>query len=485
MSVFRSLYRGETKFDFIGSRRRWYLASAILIVICVLSFVFRGFNLGVEFKGGTQFQVPVTGTSITAKQTEHAFAAAGVAAADPARLVGSGKTHQVVVKTKSLTPSEQNTLKDKVTKALGLKQAITVQSVSSSWGHNITVKAIEGLIVFLIVVSIYLSIRFQWRMAVGAFIALIHDLIVAAGIYSIVGFEVTPSTVVGLLTILGFSLYDTVVVYDKVAENSRDITAGSRMTFSQAANLAVNQTLMRSINTSLIALLPVAGLLFVGAGVLGVGTIKDLALILFVGLASGAYSSLLARAGRWRRVAPRRRHSPTCRRPGPSAASRRATTAGQAPVMVVVAESTGDAGPQIAASVASLLRDVPDFPQPGIIFKDLAPLLADRRVFGDVVRALAGFAHEIGDVDLIAGIEARGFLFAAALACELQCGVVTPDRPGRRRAHRHRRRARARLPERATAAGRHCRRPGSLAAARLTTSNARDASGHSSLARSA
>ena len=129
-------------------------------------------------------------------------------------------------------------------------------------------------------------------MAVGAFIALVHDLLLAAGVYSLVGFEVTPSTVVGLLTILGFSLYDTVVVYDKVAENAKDITADSRMTFSEAANLAVNQTLMRSINTSLIGLLPVAGLLFVGAGILGVGTIKDLALILFVGLASGAYSSL-------------------------------------------------------------------------------------------------------------------------------------------------------------------------------------------------
>jgi preprotein translocase subunit SecF len=168
----------------------------------------------------------------------------------------------------------------------------TVQAVSSVWGHDITVKAIEGLIVFLIAVSIYISIRFQWRMAVGGILALLHDLIIAAGIYSIVGFEVTPSTVVGLLTILGFSLYDTVVVYDKVAENSRDLLAGSRMTFSDAANLAVNQTLMRSINTSLIALLPVAGLLFVGVGLLGVGTIKDLALVLFVGLASGAYSSL-------------------------------------------------------------------------------------------------------------------------------------------------------------------------------------------------
>ena len=164
--------------------------------------------------------------------------------------------------------------------------------MSSSWGHDITVKAIQGLIVFLIAVSIYISLRFQWRMAVGGILALLHDLLIAAGVYSLVGFEVTPSTVVGLLTILGFSLYDTVVVYDKVAENSKDILAGSRTTYSEAANLAVNQTLMRSINTSLIALLPVAGLLFVGAGLLGVGTIKDLALILFVGLASGAYSSL-------------------------------------------------------------------------------------------------------------------------------------------------------------------------------------------------
>ncbi len=164
--------------------------------------------------------------------------------------------------------------------------------MSSSWGSDITKKAIEGLIIFLIVVTVYISLRFNWRMAIGALVALLHDLLVAAGVYSLVGFEVTPSTVVGLLTILGFSLYDTVVVYDKVNENIRDITASSRTTFSEAANLAVNQTLMRSINTSLIALLPVAGLLFVGSLILGVGTIKDLALILFVGLAVGAYSSL-------------------------------------------------------------------------------------------------------------------------------------------------------------------------------------------------
>jgi preprotein translocase subunit SecF len=292
-SVVRRLYRGETRINFIGSRRRWYLASLVLVIVCILSFVFRGFNYGVEFKGGTQFQLPITGTSITTSEVEKAFTAAGVAPAEPPQKVGSGATNQIVVKTAALDPGAQSTLKSRIAAQLGIPvDKITVQSVSSSWGHNITVKAIEGLIVFLIVVSIYIAIRYQWRMAAAGIVALLHDLIVAGGVYSLVGFEVTPSTVVGLLTILGFSLYDTVVVFDKVAENTKDITAGSRMTYSEAANLAVNQTLMRSINTSLIALLPVAGLLFVGAGILGVGTIKDLALILFVGLASGAYSSL-------------------------------------------------------------------------------------------------------------------------------------------------------------------------------------------------
>jgi preprotein translocase subunit SecF len=293
MSVFRTLYRGETRLNFIGSRRRWYLASALLITICVLSFVLRGFHFGIEFAGGTEFRIPVQGTSITTSQAADAFSAAGVAPAEPPQEVGSGSTHQIVVKTPEISSTKQATLKSAVAARLGLPlKNISVNSVSSSWGHDITVKAIEGLIVFLIVVTIYIAIRYQWRMAVAGILALLHDLIIAAGVYSLIGFEVTPSTVVGLLTILGFSLYDTVVVFDKVAENTKDITAGSRTTYSEAANLAVNQTLMRSINTSTIALLPVAGLLFIGALILGVGTIKDLALILFVGLASGAYSSL-------------------------------------------------------------------------------------------------------------------------------------------------------------------------------------------------
>jgi preprotein translocase subunit SecF len=293
MGAIRRLYRGDNRINFIGNRRRWYAASAVLIVVCVLSISLRGFNYGIEFAGGTQFQIPVTHTSITTKEVNDAFKTAGVSSAEAAQQVGSGATRQIRVRTAALTPAEQQTVTDKVGKSIGLDVTkFTVRSVSSVWGHDITIKALQGLIVFLIAVSIYISLRFQWRMAVGGILALLHDLVIAAGIYSLVGFEVTPSTVVGLLTILGFSLYDTVVVYDKVAENSRDLLAGSRMTYSEAANLAVNQTLMRSINTSLIALLPVAGLLFVGVGLLGVGTIKDLALILFVGLASGAYSSL-------------------------------------------------------------------------------------------------------------------------------------------------------------------------------------------------
>jgi preprotein translocase subunit SecF len=293
MSRLARLYRGETRINFIGLRRRWYLASALLLLVCVLSFIFRGFNYGVEFKGGVTFQFPVTNSSITPDRVGSAFTDSGVAPAEAPQVVGSGGNRQIVVNTGFLPPLQKQNLQAEVVKKLGVPGLrVSSTSIGEQWGHDTTLKALEGLVVFLVVVSIYIAFRFQWRMAIGAILSLFHDLIVAAGIYSLVGFEVTPSTIVGLLTILGFSLYDTVVVYDRIAENTKDLTAGTRMTYSEAANLAVNQTLMRSINTSLIALLPVAGLLFVGAGLLGVGTIKDLALILFVGLASGAYSSL-------------------------------------------------------------------------------------------------------------------------------------------------------------------------------------------------
>ena len=184
-------------------------------------------------------------------------------------------------------------MRNAIAEAAGIDPAqVSPESVSADWGKDITDQALIALVVFLVAVVAFLALRFEPKMAVGAIAALVHDIIVTAGVYSLIGFEVTPSTVIGFLTILGFSLYDTVVVFDKVDENAKDLERGARMTWSEAANLAVNQTLMRSINTSVIALLPVAGLLFVGAGLLGVGTLKDLALVLFVGLAAGAYSSI-------------------------------------------------------------------------------------------------------------------------------------------------------------------------------------------------
>ena len=169
---------------------------------------------------------------------------------------------------------------------------VKIQLVGSTWGGEITKKALTGLAVFLLAVTLFLTIYFEWRMAVAAIIALIHDVVITIGIYALVGFEVTPATVIGILTILGFSLYDTVVVFDKVKENTRGILGQSKMTYSDAANLAVNQTIVRSLNTSIVALIPVAAILFVGAGLLGAGTLKDLALALFIGTAAGTYSSI-------------------------------------------------------------------------------------------------------------------------------------------------------------------------------------------------
>jgi len=288
------LYRGEISYDFIGHRKRWYLVSGALIVLSLVSILVRGLHPSIDFKGGAVFQFPRHGHSIA--DVNAAVRAAGVTP-EVVIVTGSGSSARFRIETKALT---QNSTVDKVKdvetqleQRIGVTEKdINVSTVGSTWGSQITKKAIYGLIIFLIAVTIYLSIRFEWRMALAAIIALIHDLIITAGIYSLVGFEVSPSTVIALLTILGYSLYDTVVVFDKVRENIAGITGGSRMTLSQAANLAINQTLVRSINTSIIALLPVAGLLIIGAGILGAGSLKDLALALLIGLASGAYSSI-------------------------------------------------------------------------------------------------------------------------------------------------------------------------------------------------
>ncbi|MGH3656073.1 MAG: protein translocase subunit SecF, partial [Micromonosporaceae bacterium] len=210
-----------------------------------------------------------------------------------AQEAGSGETRYYVIKTGELSNEQVNEVRSDLAEALDIApDQVNVSEVSSSWGESVTQQALIGLVVFLVLVAAYLWVRFEQKMAISALLALVHDLILTAGVYSLVGFEVTPGSVVGMLTILGFSLYDTVVVFDKVQENTRGLLGSNRSTYGEASNLAVNQTFMRSLNTTIIGILPVAGLLFVGAGMLGVGTLKDLALVLFVGMLAGAYSSL-------------------------------------------------------------------------------------------------------------------------------------------------------------------------------------------------
>src|SRR5579859_7302383 len=285
------LYRGEVSYDFVGRKRRWYAISGAILLISITALFVRGLDFSVDFKGGAVFQFPAS-ASQTVTEVQGAVTHAGVSGAVVQSLNGlHGKSWQV--QTKSLTSAQTLQVESSLESQLGVSGSkISTTFVGPSWGSTITSKAIQALISFLIVIVLYLSIAFEWKMAVAAFVALIHDLVIATGVYALTGFQVSPATVIGLLTILGYSLYDTVVVFDKVRENTAGLLGGARSTYSQAANLALNQTLVRSINTSIIALLPVAAILFVGGGLLGAGELKDLALVLFVGMLSGTYSSI-------------------------------------------------------------------------------------------------------------------------------------------------------------------------------------------------
>ncbi|GAB3579006.1 protein translocase subunit SecF [Amycolatopsis endophytica] len=301
--VFHRLYVGTGAFDIVGKRKRWYLFFAVLVLVCIASIGIKGFNLGIEFEGGTQIQMPARGVSgeITADAVKDAFADALGEQPDSAQTVGVGDAATIEVRSDTLDADQvaqvKQTLFDEL-QPLGANgqpsaQAISDSAVSASWGQEISQQALIALAVFMVLVTVFLAIYFEKWMAVTALIALIHDILVTAGVYSLVGFEVTPATVIGLLTILGFSLYDTVVVFDKVKENTRGILGLTRRTYAEAANLALNQTLMRSINTAVIALLPVLGLLVVGYILLGSGTLQDLALVQLAGMLAGVLSSVL------------------------------------------------------------------------------------------------------------------------------------------------------------------------------------------------
>jgi preprotein translocase subunit SecF len=280
------LYRGEKSFNIVGNRRRWYAISAIFIILASTALGLKGLHLGIEFKGGSVFTITKDGSTI--EDGRAAIAKAGITSETVVQKIG---TNKIRIQTGTL-PSFDG-VKASLASSFGVsEESIDTQLIGPSWGKEITKKALYGLIGFILVVMLYLALAFEPKMAVAAIVAVIHDVFITVGIYALVGFDVTPATVIGFLTILGYSLYDTVVVFDKIRENTKSISTIGRSTYSQAANLAVNQTLVRSFNTSLTALLPVASILFVGAGLLGAGTLKDLSLALFIGLAVGTYSSI-------------------------------------------------------------------------------------------------------------------------------------------------------------------------------------------------
>ncbi|WP_405935882.1 protein translocase subunit SecF [Streptomyces sp. NBC_00726] len=281
------LYRGEVGYDFIGKRKIWYGVSVLITITAILGLVVSGLNMGIEFKGGAVFTTPKTSVSV-AEAEDLASDASGHQAI--VQKLGNGGLR---VQITEVDTAKSDQIQDKLAKDLGVpREKIAADLVGPSWGEQIANKAWTGLGVFMILVVIYLAIAFEWRMAVAALVALIHDITITVGVYALVGFEVTPGTVIGLLTILGYSLYDTVVVFDSLKEGTKGITKQTRWTYSDVANRSINSTLVRSINTTVVALLPVAGLLFIGGGVLGAGMLNDISLALFVGLAAGAYSSI-------------------------------------------------------------------------------------------------------------------------------------------------------------------------------------------------
>ncbi|MEV4327361.1 protein translocase subunit SecF [Microbispora rosea] len=281
------LYRGDINIDFVGKRKIWYGLSVFLLAVSILGLALNGLNLGVEFRGGSVFDFTRTpGSSI--EQVRETVADAGV--------------HQVIVQqagpnwrvtTESLDGGEVTKVQSTIAQKYGIEEdQVSSQVIGATWGGEVSQKAWIGLAVFMIAIMLYLSVAFEWRMALAAIVALVHDLVITAGVYAWSGFEVTPATMLGFLTILGYSLYDAVVVFDMIKEVTGKLGTSAKMTYTQAANNALSHTLIRSLNTSLVAILPVAAILFIGTTLLGAGTLKDLSLALFVGMIVGTYSSL-------------------------------------------------------------------------------------------------------------------------------------------------------------------------------------------------
>ena len=294
-AVGNDLYTGKRSIDFIGKRRLWYLLSAFFVILALLGLGVRHLNLGLEFRGGSEFRV----TNVEVSGDYETPATRAVQGVVPGQAVtvtklGTGSPATIRVQTEKLTDEQSEDVREALAKTFGTTdEKVSATFVGPSWGQSVSQKALKALVIFLLLVSLAMALYFRtWKMAVAGLVALLHDLVITVGIYALTGLEVSPASMIGFLTILGYSLYDTVVVFDKVRENTAEAFGSGRMSFDRAANLAVNQTLVRSINTTVVALLPIAAILFIGFTELGPGTLLDLALALFVGIAVGAYSSI-------------------------------------------------------------------------------------------------------------------------------------------------------------------------------------------------
>lgn len=288
MSGFSRLVNGETNIDFSKWWKRCVALSAVLVLISIGSLLIRGLNLGIDFEGGTSWEVVAPGVSVS--EAREALDEVGegqakiqVVGADTLRVQGAAESPEKVAEVAKVLAD---------TAGAEISE-VSISTVGPSWGSEITRQAIRALVVFLVALLIYLTIRLEWQMAVGAVVALIHDIIISVGVYSVFQFEVTPATVIAFLTILGYSIYDTIVVFDKVKENEGRVGTTGRLTYTAMMSMSMNQVLLRSLNTTICAILPVLALLVVGAGIMGAVTLEEFAVALFVGMMVGAYSSIL------------------------------------------------------------------------------------------------------------------------------------------------------------------------------------------------
>ena len=282
------LYTGESAFDFVGRRKLWYLIAAGLVLVSALLLVKPGLTFGIEFEGGSEFRVSGSSNVDAARSAVEEVLPGTVPEVTTVGRDG------VRIQTETVTSAQLDQIRAQLATDLRVSESdVTTSSIGPSWGADVTNKALTGLVVFFVIVSIVMGFYFRTAaMALASLVALLHDLVITAGVYALVGFEVTPASVIGFLTILGYSLYDTVVVFDKVRENTDQAFQKRSSTFATAANTAVNQTIVRSVNTTVVALLPVAAILFIGDLLLGAGTLRDISLALFVGMLVGAYSSI-------------------------------------------------------------------------------------------------------------------------------------------------------------------------------------------------